>query len=165
MSNEAGVGPSTLEGFLISGTQISAFGGSQIARSTVEAYLATEYRIWGEWPLVLRIGQPNADLAALYKSLATEGAAVITAWNPYSEPRPNAKNVAAQDQLIAELDRRSLRHQPGHGADANGNWPPEDSQLVLGIDLAAAATLGKQFFQNGIVWATSDAVPTLVLLR
>jgi hypothetical protein len=150
---------------LILGTQISSFGRSQIARSTIEAYLATEYRISGEWSLILRIGKLSADLAVLCKRFAAEGASIITAWNPHSEPKSHDENVAAQQRLVAELDRRSLRHQPGHGADPMGTWPPEDSRLILGIDLIVAAALGTEFQQNGIVWIGSDAIPTLVLLR
>jgi hypothetical protein len=36
---------------------------------------------------------------------------------------------------------------------------------VLGIDLETAATLGRRFRQNGIVWVSANAVPILVLLR
>ena len=147
------------------GTQISAFGGSTIPPSTIEAYLTTEYRIWGEWPLVLRIGQFNEQLAARYQGHLVATAAVLTAWNPYSEPRPDVENDAAQKALLQELDRLGLRHRPGHGADPTGKWPPEDSCLVLGLDLATAASLGTQFKQNGFVWIAADAVPTLVLLR
>ena len=164
-SNKAeSVGPPFVEGFLLSGIEISAFGGSRIERSTIKAYLATEYRVWGELPLVLRIGQRNLDLGMLYNRLVTETSAVITAWNPYSEPKSNDENLAAQERLIAELDRRGLRHLPGHGADPTGKWPPEDSRLVLGIDLETATSLGEKFQQNGFVWTASDAVPTLILL-
>lgn len=150
---------------MISGTEISAFGGSQISRPTIEAYLAAEYRIRGECPVVLRIGRRNASLATLYAKFVVDSAAFVTAWNPYSEPKTKPENTAAQDRLIAKLDRRALMHLPGEGADPRGQWPPEESRLVLGIDLAAAAKLGKQFDQNGIVWAGPEAVPTLIVLR
>ena len=150
---------------MFSGIKLSSFHRSRIARSTIAAYLATEYRIQGEWPLALRIGQPDAQLAALYRTHSVETATVLTAWNPYSEPRPDAKNRAAQGHLISELDRLGLRHEPGHGADPTGIWPPEDSRLVFGLDLATATSLGIRFGQNGYVWAAADAEPTLVLLR
>ena len=150
---------------MFSGTMISAFCSSRIPRSTIAAYLATEYRIAGNSPLVLRIGQPNQQLAALYRGHAVDRAAVLTAWNPHSEPRPDAQNHAAQAQLIAELDRIGLHHEPGHGADPTGLWPAEDSRLVLGLDYVIATSLGIRFGQNGFVWAAADADPTLVLLR
>ena len=67
-----------MEGFVFSGTKISAFGGSRIPQLTIEAYLATEYRVTGERPLVLHIGQPNVQLAALYRSHSADRAAVLT---------------------------------------------------------------------------------------
>ena len=149
---------------MFSGTAISAFHRSRIPRSTIEAYLATDYRIEGEWPLVLRVGLPSESLTALYRTHSVQTAAVLTAWNPYSEPRPDAENHAAQTRLVSELDRLGLPHQPGHGADPTGEWLPEDSRLVLGLDLEVATSLGIRFGQNGFVWTRADAVPHLVLL-
>jgi hypothetical protein len=146
------------------GTKCSHFGRSHIERSTIEAYLETDYRIEGDQPLVLRIGKFSAGLSALYKERGRACAGVLTAWNPYSEPRSDTVNHAAQERLIRELDRRGLSHQPGVGADPTGNWPPEDSRLILGIDIWAARSLGRRFHQNGFVWAAADAEPALVLL-
>lgn len=154
-----------MEGFVFSGTSIAAFGRSRIPRSTIEAYLATEYRIQGDWPLALRIGQANERLADLYRRHSVGSASVLTAWNPFSEPKSDVENHCAQGQMITEFDRLGLRHQPGHGADPTGKWPPEDSRLVLGADLGTARLLGRQFRQNGFVWAAADATPTLILLR
>lgn len=150
---------------MFSGMNILDFRGSSIPRETIEAYLATDYSIWWTQRLLLRIGERNQDLAALYQEYAVSTAAVLTAWNPYSEPRSDAENEIAQGKLISEIDGLSLRHEPGHGADPTGKWPPEPSRLVLGIDLETAASLGRQFRQNGIVWVSANVVPTLVLLR
>jgi hypothetical protein len=150
---------------MFSGLNISGFSGSSIPRQTIEAYLTTDYSIWGDRRLVLRVGQRNDDIAVLYQKYDVSSAAVLTAWNPYSEPRSDAENKAAQDELISEINRLGLRHEPGHGADSAGKWPPEPSRLVLGLDLDTATWLGRQFRQNGIVWVSANAVPTLVLLR
>ena len=150
---------------VISGINISNFYRSRIRRETIEAYLATDYRIWGDWPLVLNVGHCSAELAALFKTQKVASAAVVTAWNPYSEARPEEENQTAQARLVSNIEQLVLRHQPGHGADRSGNWPPEPSRLILGIDLTSAGSLGRKYGQNGIVWAGADAVPTLVLLR
>ena len=150
---------------MISGIDISDFDRSRIPRETIEAYLATDYRIWGDWPLVLHVGHRCVGLAALFEAQKVASAAIVTAWNPYSEPRPDAENQTAQARLISDIEQFALRHQPGHGADRSGTWPPEPSRLVLGIDLTSAGSLGRKYRQNGIVWAGADAVPTLVLLR
>lgn len=130
----------------------------------IGAYLATEYQIWSKRPFVLRIGQQSDELAALYQEYAVSTAAVLTAWNPRSELRPNAENEIAQAELISEIDRLALRQWSGHGADPTGEWPPEQSSLVLGLDLGTAQLLAYRFGQNGIVWAGEDTVPTLVLM-
>jgi hypothetical protein len=150
---------------MFSGMNILDFRGSSIPRQTIEAYLATDYSIWGSRRLILRVGQRNHELAALYQKYAVSTAAVLTAWNPYSEARSDAENETAQHELISEIDSLSLRHEPGHGADPTGKSPPEPSRLVLGVDLETAATLGRRFRQNGIVWVSANVVPTLVLLR
>ena len=59
-SNELGRRPFMLEGFLLSGIQVSDFSASEIARSTIEAYLATEYRFGSDGSLTLRVGERNA---------------------------------------------------------------------------------------------------------
>jgi hypothetical protein len=150
---------------MFSGTNVLDFRGSSIPRETIEVYLATDYSICGGWRLLLRVGQRNQDLAALYQKYSVSTAAVLTAWNPYSEPRSDAENETAQRELISAIDSLSLRHEPGHGADPTGKWPPEPSRPVRGVDLETAATLGRRFRQNGIVWVSVNAVPILVLLR
>lgn len=147
------------------GTHLTAFEGSVIPRATIEAYLATEYRVGGNLRFTLLIGQRHHGLDALLAGQKAGSAAVLTAWNPYSKPCTNADNERAQGKLVEELGCRGLDHFSGHGADPTGKWPAEDSRLVLGIDLAVAAELGSRFRQNGIVWAAGDALPMLVLLR
>jgi hypothetical protein len=151
--------------FVHSGITISRFSGSSIPRQTIEAYLATDYSIWGSRRFILRIEQRNDDLTALYQRYEVSSAAVLTAWNPHSETRSDRENQNAQMELISEIDRLCLRHEPGEGTDPSGKWPPEPSRLVLGIDLETAQSLGRKFMQNGFVWIDTDGVPLLVLLR
>ena len=46
---------------MFSGINILDFRGSSIPRQTIEAYLATDYSIWGSRRLILRVGQRNHD--------------------------------------------------------------------------------------------------------
>jgi hypothetical protein len=147
------------------GVTLADFRGSAVPRETIAAYLAAEYRFWGDRPLVLRIGQASGDLAAVYRDRGAASGAVITAWNPRGVLRAPSDNHAAQAALIARLDALGLAHDPGHGADPAGAWSPEDSRLVLGVDRGAAAALGRDFGQNAIVWADHDAAPNLLMLR
>ncbi len=148
------------------GTHLSAFARSVVPQATIKAYLSTEYRISNPSPFVLLIGRRHSGLASLLASHDNrKSAAVLTAWNPYSKRSRRPQNERAQQDLLRELERRTLPHFLGYGADPLGKWPVEESRLILGIDLAEAATLGRRFEQNGFVWAAGDALPMLVLLR
>jgi hypothetical protein len=50
------------------------------------------------------------------------------------------------------------------GHDTNSDWR-EASVLALGISLELGSQFGIKYGQNAIVWAGSDAIPKLVLLR
>ena len=147
------------------GTDVAALRGSTIQQSTIEAYLATDYRVPGPPALVLRVGQINDGLAALHSRFACAHSALLTAWNPFSEIKPESENQAAQADLEGEIAALGAICWPACGADPLGKWPPEDSVLALGLELKAAARLGRKFNQNGFVWAGADARPQLVLLR
>lgn len=131
----------------------------------LRAYRETEYRVYGDTPFSLRIGQPSAPLAALHRAHGVDCSAFVTACNPFSEQLPPATNAERQSTLAQILVARGLRYRDGIGQHPSGGWPGEPSFLVLGLSLDAARELGAQFGQNAIVWSGPDAVPQLVLLR
>ena len=141
------------------------FSASAIDPRTVQAYLETEYRVYGEPGFTLRVGQASADLLAAHKRQKADCSAFLTAFNPFSEPFDEAANKARQAALAQELTRRSLVFLPGIGQHPSNEWPGEDSFLVFGLTLEAAKVLGSKFEQNGFVWNGPDAVPQLILLR
>lgn len=131
----------------------------------VEAYVETDYRVHGEHPFVLHIGQRSLDLLTAQKKHVVSCSAFITAWNPYSQVVDTEVNTLRQNTLREELQSRSLIFIPGIGQHPSNKWPGEESFLIFGLDLAAAKALGQRFEQNAIVWSGTDAVPQLVLLR
>jgi hypothetical protein len=141
------------------------FSGSAIDPRTVQAYLETEYRVHGEPGLTLRVGQANPDLLCAHKLHKADCSAFLTACNPLSEPLDAAANAARQAVLAKELSRRRLIFLPGIGQHPSNEWPGEDSFLVFGLTLEDAKFLAAQFEQNGFIWAGTDAVPQLILLR
>jgi hypothetical protein len=149
--------PSRSEGFL--------FSDSVIDPATIQAYLETHYRLHGETPFVLQIGQASLDLLSLYARHKVDCAAFLTACNPFSRAVSESENRERQTSLGAELTRRSLTFVVGMGQHPSNNWPAEESFLVLGLDLEAAKTLGERFEQNAIVWCGTNAVPQLIVLR
>ena len=141
------------------------FQDTLIPAETVQAYLATEFRVLSSAPFTLRLKQASAELQALYHQSDVQCAAFLTAWNPYSETRSAADNEGAQRCLLNALDELKLRTIPGIGLDPSGEWESEPSCLVLCMSHAVARDIGNRFKQNAIVWAGTDAIPKLILLR
>ena len=149
--------PSRSEGFL--------FSDSVIDPATIQAYLETHYRVHGEEPFVLHIGQVSSDLLLLYERHEVVSAAFVTGCNPFSQKLCEAENRDRQSSLAEELTRRSLTFVKAMGQHPSNEWPGEESFLVLGLGLEAAKVLGERFGQNAIVWCGVDAVPQLIVLR
>ena len=141
------------------------FSESQIPRATIQAYLETHYQVHGFSPTLLKIGEGNATLAAIHRSNGVEASAFVTACNPFSEPLDDAANAERQKILAVELTQRGLTFIEGVGQHPSNDWAGEASFLVLGVSVEEAKELGARFGQNAIVWAGTDAVPKLVLLR
>ncbi len=128
----------------------------------IAAYHGTAYKVGeGPGPLVLRIGQPCAELLA--RSPKFMGGCFITAYNPYSQPTPEADNRKAQRQLQALLLDRGAKLIEGLGQSLDGSWPAEPSFFVEGLSREAGQELAQQFRQNAFVWVGQEGVPQLVL--
>lgn len=138
---------------------------SSISAATIRAYEETEYRVFGDLPMTLRIGVRNARLADLHRAHDVDCSAFITAANPLSEQTDDANNLSHQAKLADDLNREQFEFISGTGQHPSGGWPGEPSYLVLGISLDAAKELGARHKQNAIVWCGDDAVPRLILLR
>lgn len=138
---------------------------SGIPASTIDAYLAASYTVLTGETFSLKIGYPSSELARLFKLNQTRCAAFITAWNPSSILTSATENHAAQQQLVAEINSRGLHYLNGESTDQTKQWPSEPSLLIFGISLESAQNLAKNFNQNGFIYAASNAIPRLVLLR
>lgn len=136
----------------------------EIPKTTIDAYLDTDYCILGESPFVLRVGVASEELTKLYKQTRTNCGVFITAWNPRSKKTPAATNKAKQAELSKELGQRSLTFFDGIGKHPSGKWPEEPSFFVPGLSLEAAKALGRKYEQSAVVWCGIDAIPELVLL-
>lgn len=156
-TKRASVGPAGAEGFLQSASAISS--------DLIQAYLETEYRVLGELPFTIRVGQLGSDLLLIHKRYRVNYSAFVTAWNPYSHLVDNSTNREMQAALGDKLRKRCLHFIEGIGQHPSNKWPGEDSYLVLGLTLEDAKDLGMQLEQNAIVWSGSDGIPQLILLR
>ncbi len=89
--------------------------------------------------------------------------AVITAWNPGGEARPNEQlNRRANERLAAHLDARMVERWPA--TNAPGTRFAEQSFAVLGLDRDEAWRLGEAFQQLAIYYV-DRGVPLLVARR
>ena len=139
---------------------------TEISAEKIAAYRATDYR-FGEGfdAVILQVDLRSEGLARLYTSSVFTCGAFFTAYNPYGTAQGIEANEAAHARLGTELKALSESVIEGAGADASGRWPEEKSYFAFGINLEAASNLGKRYRQDAIVWAGSDAVPKLILLR
>ena len=140
---------------------------SEIPNSLIAAYTETHYRVFAsDATLTLRIGAHSEPLAKLHTQFDVTSSALLTAYNPGSDPTTDPRaNLAAQASLVAALEAAGLQWTAAEGADPTGKWPTEPSVLVLGISRDQAAALAQQFQQNAFVFSDALALPALVLLR
>jgi hypothetical protein len=143
----------------------SVFSDSLIHRDTIQAFLETEYRVFGDSPFTLRIGESNSALAAACKRHGAESCAYITACNPNSKPLDDEVNGKRHALLRQQLMELNLPFIEGEGKHPSSEWPAEASFLVFGINLETAKDLSRQLQQDAFVWATLNCVPQLILLR
>lgn len=138
---------------------------SVIDKSTLQAYLETDYRIDGQPTFSLRVGAISPELAAAHRAQQVTSSAFISACNPFSQLLDEATNAARHVALERQLCQSGLCCLPGVGQHPAKQWPGEASLLVFGITLKAAKTVGNQWEQNAIIWSGADAKPRLILLR
>lgn len=131
----------------------------------IAAYERAEYVVFGIPKLVLRIGEPNADLDELLGADGATTAAYLTAANPRGEPQTETENEIAAAALHESQTAAGFICYAGEGCDPEGRWPPEQSLLVLGISRKQAERVGRTFEQNAIVFVEKGRAPELVMLE
>jgi len=131
----------------------------------VRAYREAIYTVnEGVDAIALKVGEVSPALAKLMHIHKATTAAIITAYNPFSEIQPSAENERMQAALVAELKATAALCFDAIGSDPEGEWEPEASTLALGITLVEAERLADQFGQNAFIWInTADAFVSLRL--
>lgn len=131
----------------------------------VSAYRATDYRVRAaDAQFTLRIDQRSEELALLFARTGQQGAAFITAENPFSQAATAEVNAANQVRLQQDLAKLGATVFDGAGVGQDPEWPAEASFLAIGISRAQACELGNKYRQNAIVWIDEGTIPELVLL-
>jgi len=138
---------------------------TKLSKTLINAYNTAHYRVTGPPEFTLRIWKKSAELAKLYKVHGCESAMFITAYNPYGKKTDRNINIRNQKRLKAEFLKDKLVHFDGVGGDPSGHWVAEPSFLVMGVTEAGAREMAEKYHQNAVVWADSDAIPLVLLMR
>jgi hypothetical protein len=131
----------------------------------LKAYRRAEYVVFGEPPLVLRVGEGNRRLDGMLDAAGKATAAFLTACNARGERRSDAENQAAQVRLERALEEKPYGCYPGEGRDPDGRWGAEPSLLVVGISRPEAEAIGRRFEQNALLFMERGAALQLIVLR
>jgi hypothetical protein len=129
-------------------------GEARIAE-LIHAYLVAEYR-WelnGHW-LNLRIGETAPDVWAHFPQARSVG--LLSAWDPYSIPRPDVINRTADQHLHRELVDRGLSFRAAFSSATNRTWR-EPSWLVADLTTPAFDALSRQYGQLATLYWTPGA--------
>jgi|SRR3954449_2753435 hypothetical protein len=142
---------------------------SRIPARLINAYRSAHYRAgFGADAILLRIDHYSEPLSRLFEISGSWCATFITACNPLGVHQSPQKNRAACERLRKRLNSYIPGQDDvieGLGLDPSGEWPGEESFLVLGLDLEVSRALGDEFQQNAILWASANAIPRLILLH
>ena len=135
---------------------------SGVSEDLIDAYIATNFNVHTDPPFTLKIGAASRPILNLLAEHKCRTAAYVTAWNPYGKALSDAENKDRNKALKSSLSDK-YKVFDGLGTDPLGEWPGEESFLILGINRQNAMKLGTEFEQNAIVFI-EDGVPELVML-
>ena len=125
---------------------------------TVHPFLVRAYReaIYivneGNEAISLKVGEVSHELASLMSFHKAHTAAILTAYNPYSETKTLEENESSQARLKNALSLKAKSCINAIGTDAKREWEAEPSILALGISLQDAEILADEYGQNAFIW-------------
>lgn len=130
------------------------------------AYRATTYRVFLPGGHAgLRIDQPDAVLKAWLEKAGCSTFAIITAFNPGSQPSDAAQNAERQSQLECELLEGNYEPYAGENVPDQADGLLEESCFVPDITFEDACALAEDFGQNALVCGGTDAIPRLIWIE
>jgi len=118
------------------------------------AYLQTEFTL--EKKHKFSLTQASPAFVAFLKANKIKSWAVITAYNPLSEPLTETENSQANDRLESYLVKRKLVYFPCDSLPSKSGDKGERGFLVANITRGAAAKMGRSFNQNAVVFGYKD---------
>jgi hypothetical protein len=132
----------------------------------VLAYRATDYVAFNDSrAYVVRIGHHSLVIDGLLAKMKTRSGAFVTAWNPFSKNQSEGTNAHWDRELKGYLNARGFAFLAGEGRGEIGEWPAECSIFTFGMSRNQAATIGRRFRQNAIVYVSLGRPAELIMLR
>ena len=121
-------------------------------------YLTTTYVVFFDNNKYdIRINEPIPS--AINQLLKSQPAAILTAWNPRSQPFPLHENKTRNNYLCALLNNDLVLDALGQGDDAM--WPAEESFCILGMTKDEVEKLAVDFGQYAYIWLEHDKAASL----
>jgi Protein of unknown function (DUF3293) len=128
-----------------------------------QAYRATAYCVDApEGRLVIRIGQVHTAIDALLLRHGCRTWAYVTAHNPVSIRLQPEENQRRQRELEEEVARSGRAFYRGEASGTIGDWPAEQSVLILGVSARDALDLAEQYGQAALVFGAAGASAVLL---
>lgn len=108
------------------------------------------------------LGVTHLELDRQYQKLGVNTLLYITAWNPFSDQLTDEENKAKQQMLVADITDLGFDIITSRSIAQSGDWPPEESIVVLGCHESTAITLSQKYRQNAVVFSDENAIPRLI---
>jgi hypothetical protein len=129
-----------------------------------EVYLNTAYRTTESPFLSILPLQKNPTLDEFLLSQGQASWAFITAFNPQSRLLSLRENRLRNQKLEKDLVCLGLHFRSGIGEGKEGDWPAEESYLILGLTLVQAMDLGRTYDQKAILFGKRNEKAELVFI-
>lgn len=113
----------------------------------------------------MRIGERNETLRGWLTTGTYTRFAIITAFNPGSQPTDDSINAERQSQLECELLEGNYEPFAAQNRPDDPNAPVEESCFVPDLTEEDACALAAEFGQNAVVCGSADGVPELVWIQ
>jgi hypothetical protein len=141
-------------------------GKQKMPSDLVLAYRATDYVTFDASRVFLvRVGHHSLVIDGLLARMKVRSGAFITAWNPFSKSQSAGANAYWDRELKNYLNARGFVFLAGEGRGEIGGWPPEPSIFAFGMSRTQAASVGRRFRQNAIVYIPLGRPAELIILR
>jgi Protein of unknown function (DUF3293) len=128
-----------------------------------KAFLATTYCVHHDNSLLrIRPGMLSKHLDELLKRIGAESWAFITASNPGCRALSDEENRVRHSELRKAVLKLGFTCLNGYGLGDSGDWPAEESLLVVNATQELALLLGEQFGQLAVIYGRVGEVSRLL---